>query len=131
MNNDGLDDGGGKAFPAQSPVRKIARYNNIYTASSMTGAVAQNDWSWSNISQSSTNGTGLRLDDVSRSLFGGTGVGMYNHNITGELLLAAAASTTRPSIAPTTLLKSVHFLLEIQRQFSSAVRDLGRSSLKK
>jgi hypothetical protein len=55
MNNNGLDDGGGKASPVQYPVRKIAWYNNICTASSMTGAVAQNDWS--NNSQSSTNGT--------------------------------------------------------------------------
>ena len=67
----------------------------------MTGAVAQNDRSWSNISQSSTNGTGLRLDDVSRSLFGGRGVGMYNHNITGGLLLAAAASTSVSVSTPT------------------------------
>jgi hypothetical protein len=67
----------------------------------MTGAVAQNDWSWSNISQSSTNGTGLHLDDVSRSLFGGRGVGMYNHNITGGLLLAAAASTSVSVSTPT------------------------------
>jgi hypothetical protein len=101
MNNDGLDDGGGKAPPAQSPVQKIARYNNICTASSMTGAVAQNDWSWSNNSQSSTNGTGLCLDDVSRSLFGGRGVGMYNHNIIGGLLLAKAASTSVSVSTPT------------------------------
>ena len=47
FDNNGLDDddGGGKASPTRSPVRKISRYNNNNTATSMTGAVAQTDWS--------------------------------------------------------------------------------------